>query len=75
MAFDVKEKVEEIISNLKKDPALMAQFKKEPVKAVEKVLGINLPDEQLKPVVDAVSAKLAAGDVAEKLGGLGKLFK
>jgi hypothetical protein len=75
MSFDLKKKAEEVVDKLKKDPKLLKEFEKDPVKALEKLSGIDLPDEQLKPVIAAVKAKLATGEAAELLGKLGKAFK
>lgn len=74
MELDIKGKVEEVVEKIKSDPALLAEFQKEPIKAVEKVLGIDLPDEKLQPLVAGVKAKLVAGDIGDVLGGLKKLF-
>ncbi len=70
MALDIKEKVEELVEKVTKDPALKTQFQKDPVKAVEKVLGVDLPDEAVEKIVAGVKGKLtvdAVGDVADKL--------
>ena len=72
--FDVKGKVEEIVKKLQKDPALMKKFQSDPVKTLEGVLGVDLPDDQLKPVVAGIKAKLTAADIGDKLDGLKKLF-
>ena len=72
--FDIKGKVEEIVAKLKKDPDLMEKFQNDPIKALESVLGVDLPDEQLKPLVACVKAKLTASDLGDKLDGLKKLF-
>jgi hypothetical protein len=74
MELDIKGKVEEIVEKIKEDPALLAEFQKEPVKAIEKVLGIDLPDEKLQPLVAGVKAKLASGEIGDVLDGLKKLF-
>ena len=74
MELDIKGKVEEIVEKIKEDPALLAEFQKEPVKAIEKVLGIDLPDEKLQPLVAGVKAKLASGVIGDVLDGLKKLF-
>ena len=74
MELDIKGKVEEIVEKIKEDPALLAEFQKEPVKAIEKVLGIDLPDEKLQPLVAGVKAKLASGEFGDILDGLKKLF-
>lgn len=44
------------------------------MKTLEKLTGVDLPDEQLKPLVAGVKAKLAASDLGGKLDGLKKLF-
>lgn len=74
MNFDLKEMVESVVERIQKSPELLAGFKKEPVKVVEQLIGRDLPDEQLEPLLKAVEAKLSIGDIADKLGGLGKLF-
>lgn len=74
MNFDVKAKVEELVGKIQKDPALLKSFQSNPIKTVEKMLGVDLPDDKLKPLVTGIKAKLAAGDLGDKLGGLKKLF-
>lgn len=71
---EIKAKTEQVVARLKKDPALLSRFQAEPIKTLETLTGIDLPDEQLQPLVTAVKAKLAAGDVAELAGKLGGLF-
>lgn len=74
MSIDVKATIEELVSKLRKDPALLQNFQKDPVKTLEQLTGMNLPDEQLQPLVTGVKAKLAASDLGDKLDGLKKLF-
>ena len=56
--FDVKGKVEEVVEKLKADPALLKSFEKEPIKTIERLLGVDLPDQQLEPLVAGIKAKL-----------------
>ena len=72
--FDLKAKAEEIVEKLKKDPALLKRFQDDPIKTLETLTGIDLPDEQLKPVVAAVKAKLATADLGDVLGAVKGLF-
>ncbi len=72
--MDIKAKVDEIVAKVKGDPNLMAEFKSEPVKTIEKILGINLPDEAVEGVVHAIKVKLGmakegAGGLLEKVEG------
>jgi len=69
--MDIKAKIDQIAEKLKKDPALLKQFQKDPVKALESLTGLDLPDEQIQPVIAAVKAKLGGGnDILGKLGGI-----
>ena len=70
MELDIKAKIEEIVKKLTSDKDLLAKFKKDPVKTIEGLIGIDLPDEQIKALVDGVKAKLAASDIASTVGGL-----
>lgn len=72
--MDIKEKINEIVEKIKKDPTLMEQFQKEPVKAVEKVLGVDLPDDVVEKVVDGVKAKISVDKVSDLAGSIKKLF-
>lgn len=74
MSFDVKAKVDELVGKLKKDPAMLKSFQNDPIKTVEKLISVDLPDDQLKPVVAGIKAKLTAADLGDKLDGLKKLF-
>ena len=74
MSFDVKAKIDELAGKLQKDPTMLKSFQDDPIKTVEKLVGIDLPDDQLKPLVAGIKAKLAAGDLGGKLDGLKKLF-
>lgn len=72
--FDVKGKVEEVVEKLKADPALLKSFEKEPIKTIERLLGVDLPDQQLEPLVAGIKAKLTAAEIGGALEGLKKLF-
>ena len=74
MAMDIKAQIEVLVKKVTSDPALMKQFKTEPIKAVEKVLGVDLPDEVIQQIITGVKAKIAADGAQDLLGGLKKLF-
>ena len=69
MAF-IKDKIEDIVEKIKKDPKLLQKFKDEPIKTVEGLIGIDLPDDQIEKIVDAVKAKINLDKVGDLLGGL-----
>ncbi len=72
--MDIKEKISEIVEELKKNPDLKEQFEKEPVKAIEKVIGVDLPDDIVEKVIDGVKAKLTVDNVSKVAGALKDLF-
>lgn len=74
MNFDVKAEIEELAEKLQKDPVLLKNFQSDPIKTVEKLLNIDLPDDTLQPLVNGIKAKLAASDLGGKLEGLKNLF-
>ena len=69
MAIDVKAKIEEIYGKLKNDK-LLKKFWDEPVKMIEGLVGVDLPDDKLEPVIDGLKAKLSADKLGELAGGL-----
>ena len=69
--MDIKAKINEIADKIKNDPDLMARFQSDPAGAVESLAGVDLPNEQIQPIVDAIKAKL---DVDKLTGALGGLF-
>lgn len=73
--MDIKEKIEEIVAKVKADPDFANDFKSNPVKAVEKVLGVDLPDEIIEKVIDGVKSKVSFDDIADKVGDILGMFK
>lgn len=72
--MDVKAQITTAVEKISKDQALQEQFKKDPVKAVEQVLGVDLPDDVLNKVVDGVKAKLSLDKAAGVVGSIKKMF-
>ena len=70
MAFNIKEKIEEIVKKIKGDKDLGEKFQKNPTKTVEGLVGVDLPEDQLNAVVEGVKAKVNLDGIAGKLGGL-----
>lgn len=56
--MDVKKSIEELIDKIKSDQELRDNFMKNPVAAVEKLLGVDLPDDQINQIVDGIKAKI-----------------
>lgn len=72
--MDIKGKIEEIVSKVKNDKDFAAKFKSNPVQAVESVIGMDLPDDQINSVIDSVKAKISIDKAGDAFGSIKKLF-
>ena len=72
--MDIKEQINKLVEKITKDEDTRALFQKDPVKAVEKVLGVDLPDDMVEKIVAGVKAKLAGDKLSDAMGALKKLF-
>ena len=72
--MDIKEKITEAVNKIKSDPQLQEQFKSDPVKAVESVVGVDLPDDAADKVVTGVKAALAGDKLSGAADAIKKLF-
>ncbi len=52
----------------------MKEFQSDPVKALEKITRMDLPEEKLQPLVAGIKTKLGAAQLGDALDGLKKLF-
>lgn len=72
--MDIQKIITDTLAKLKSDDSLKAAFLSDPVGTLEKTLGIDLPDEQIKQVIDGVKAKLGEGAVNGILAKIKSLF-
>ena len=70
--MDIKKKAEELIEKLKKDPKLLENFRSNPIPVVEELVGMDLPDDQIKQMAELIKAKIDLDKVGNLLGGLFK---
>ena len=69
-AMDIKAKIEELVNKVKNDKDFADKFKNDPVKAVEGVIGVDLPDDQINKIVDGVKAKITADGIGGKISSI-----
>ena len=70
---NIKKKIEEIVKKVKEDKDIAKKFKSNPIKTVEDLLGVDLPDDQINKIVEGVQAKITvdnASDLFNKAKGL-----
>lgn len=74
LKFDIREKVDELVRKLQSDPSLLKNFQSDPVKTLEQLTGVDLPEQQLQPAIAGIKARLGAGQLENALDGLKKFF-
>lgn len=72
MEIDVKAMIDKVVDKAKSDPKFMDNLKKDPEKAIESVIGIDIPDGIADKVVSGVKAQISLGKVTDILGKFGK---
>ena len=55
--FNVKKIISDLVEKFKADPSKITELFEDPVKTVEKLLGIDLPDDKINKVVDGIKKK------------------
>ena len=68
--MDFKAKAAELVEKIKNDPALLAQVREDPVAVVEKLVGVDLPEEQIRQAAELGKAKIDLDKASNLLGGL-----
>ena len=68
--MDIKAKAAELVEQIRQDPSLLKQFRENPVKVVEALIGIDLPDELINQLAQLIRAKLDLDKAGALLGGL-----
>ncbi len=72
--MDIKEKISEVVEKLTADKDLKEKFEKQPVKVIEELLGVDLPDEMVEKIIDGVKAKITVDSISDIAGKLKDLF-
>lgn len=72
--MDIKGQINRIVEEVSKNPNMKEQFEKEPVKAIEKIVGIDLPDDVVMKIVDGVKAKLTVDSVSKAADAFKGMF-
>ncbi len=69
--MDLQKLIAEVLEKLNGDNSILAQFRKDPMATVKNLLAsVNLDAEQLKAIVEGVTAKLNLEDTAKQAQGL-----
>ena len=61
--MDIQKIINDVVAKLKADPSLLKSFAADPVKALEGITGLDLPDDQINAVIDGIKSKIDLGNV------------
>ncbi|MCI8864830.1 MAG: hypothetical protein HFG60_06015 [Lachnospiraceae bacterium] len=73
--MDIKSQINKIVEEVSKNPNMKEQFEKEPVKVIEKIIGVDLPDDMVLKIIDGVKANLTINNVSKVTDVLKGVFK
>lgn len=73
--MDIKEQISKVIEEISQNPNIKEQFDKEPVKVIEKIIGMDLPDDIVMKIIDGVKAKLTMDGASKVVDTLKGMFK
>ena len=72
--MDIQKMITEAVKLLSENEELLKAFNKNPAKTLEKMLGIDLPDDKVNAIVAGIKAKLGLDDVMDVAGKLLGMF-
>jgi len=72
--MDIKEQIKVAVEKIVNDKGLQEQFQRDPVKALESILGVDLPDDIINQVIQGVKAKLTVDKASDAVDAIRKLF-
>ena len=73
--MDIKEQISKVVEEISRNPNIKEQFEKEPVKVIEKITGLDLPDDMVMKIIEGVKAKLTVDSVARVADTIKGIFK
>lgn len=72
--MDIKKIIAELIEKVQNDKDLLKKLDEDPTKVFEELLGIDLPNEQINGIIDAVKAKITAENIGNAIEAIGDFF-
>lgn len=68
--MDIQKIISDVLAQLEGNDNLIAKFTADPVKTLEGLLNVDLPDDQINAVIEAIKAKLNLDDTAKTAKGI-----
>lgn len=72
--MDIQKIIADAVKALTENEELLKAFNQNPAKTIEKIIGIDLPDDKVNAIVAGIKAKLGLDDVMDMAGKLMGMF-
>ena len=72
--MDIQKTIADAVKALTENEELLKAFNQNPAKTIEKIIGIDLPDDKVNAIVAGIKAKLGLDDVMDMAGKLMGMF-
>ncbi len=73
--MDIKKIIGELIEKVQNDKDLLKKLDEDPTKVLEELLGVDLPNDQINGVIEAVKAKITAENIGNAIDAIGDFLK
>ena len=73
-SMDIQKIIADAVKALTENEELLKAFNKNPAKTIEKIIGVDLPDDKVNAIVAGIKAKLGLDDVMDVAGKLLGMF-
>ena len=70
----MKDKIEKVLNIIKENKNIAEDFKTNPTKVIESIVGKDLPDDVINAIINGVKARLTADKASDFLGGIKNYF-
>ena len=72
--MDIQKIIADAVKALTENEELLKAFNQNPAKTIEKIIGIDLPEDKVNAIVAGIKAKLGLDDVMDMAGKLMGMF-
>lgn len=72
--MDIKKIIEELIEKVTSDKDLLKRLDDDAAAVIEELLGIDLPNDQVNSIIDAVKAKVTVENITSAIDMIGDFF-
>ncbi len=72
--MDIRKIIEELIKKVSTDKDLLKKLDEDPAGVIEELLGVDLPNDKVNDIIDAVKAKITVENITNAIDMIGDFF-